>query len=450
MSNIVSLIVILITVIAHTAPVVNAAQFNIEQSWDIAEVPSDFPVQFCLLTASERHYVAYYDTQRRMTVASRTLNSNDWQYQVLPTQVGWDSHNYITMAVDGDGNLHVSGNMHVDPLIYFRTEKPENITTLKTSLMCGMQEDKVTYPRFLEDPQGNLLFNYRHGASGNGMQFFNRYDLNRRNWSRLHDTPLLYGKGECNAYPLGPVRGPDGWFHLVWVWRDTPDCATNHHLSYARSQDLVHWESVFGEMIELPMELRQETLWVDPVPSGGGMINGGQRLFFDTDNRPIITYHKSDANGYMQIYAARPEANRWVRHLLTDWNKPVVFNGGGSMGFIGIHISTLSRVEPDLLTMTYQHCHYGHGRLVIDEKTLRPVNKQIQFTQKYPKELNHLQSSFKGMQIRRAEDMANADSKTVRYLLQWETLGANRDRPRTPPLPEPSMLRLYKLTAAEN
>jgi hypothetical protein len=34
------------------------------------------------------------------------------------------------------------------------------------------------------------------------------------------------------------------------------------------------------------------------------------------------------------------------------------------------------------------------------------------------------------------------------YLLRWETLGPNRDRPREPPLPEPSMLRVYKLAEA--
>ena len=93
---------------------------QIEDSLDIAEVPSGFPVGFCLLTAGKTQYVAYYDKLRRMTVASRPLDSDKWTYQVLPSKVGWDSHNYITMAMDDDGYLHVSGNMHSVPLIYFR------------------------------------------------------------------------------------------------------------------------------------------------------------------------------------------------------------------------------------------------------------------------------------------------------------------------------------------
>jgi hypothetical protein len=209
---------------------------------------------------------------------------------------------------------------------------------------------------------------------------------------------------------------------------------------------LIHWESVFGEKVELPLRLGEKNLWVDPVPSGGGIINGCQKLTFDTDNRPVITYHKVDADGNMQIYAARPEGGEWTTHLLTGWSKPVMFSGGGSMGFIGIKISGLSRAEPGILTMTYRHRDYGSGRLVIDEKTLRPRKKEIEVVPEYPKELNTIQSDFEGMEIRRAQDIGGSNNAAMRYVLQWETLGSNRDRPRTPPLPQASKLRLYKLS----
>ena len=423
-----------------------SSQFKVEESLDVAEVPAGFPVGFCLLTAGKTQYAAYYNKERRMTVVSRQLDSKKWKYQVLPSKVGWDSHNYITMAVDPDGHLHLSGNMHCVKLVYFRTEKPGDITTFKRLPMTGKDENRATYPKFLKDHKGKLIFNYRNGGSGKGMRIYNKYDLKTRTWSRLLDKPLLDGEGKRNAYPRGPIRGPDGWFHLVWVWRDTPDCATNHHISYARSRDLILWESVFGHKIELPMTLNDKTLWVDPIPSRGGIINGCEKLFFDADNRPIITYHKSDVKGNMQIYASRPDNGKWVQHPLTDWSKRVKFSGSGSMGFIGIGISGLSRAAPDILTITYRHRDYGSGRLVIDEKTLRPLKKKIRVVPKYPKQLNQVQSDFKGMTTRRAGDMGGSGNETVRYILQWETLGTNRDRPRKPPLPAPSMLRLYKLS----
>lgn len=424
------------------------SQYTLVDSLDVAKVPAGFPVRFCLLTAGTTQYVAYYDAQRRMTVASRQLDSEVWQYKILPSNIRWDSHNYIAMSVDDDGHLHVSGNMHCVPLIYFRTQKPGDIATLRQFAMIGTNETRCTYPKFVRDAEDRLVFHYRDGGSGRGNEIYNVYDLKSRRWSRLLDQPLTDGRGKMNAYMAGPKRGPDGWFHMHWVWRDTPDCATNHHLSYARSRDLIHWESFFGDVIELPITLDKESLWVDPIPSGGGIINGCHRLFFDADNRPVITYHKSDANGNMQIYAARPKgAKEWTRHLLTDWRKPIAFSGGGSMGFIGIRISELSRPEPGILTMTYHHRDYGSGRLVLDEETLQPLKKSITAVPEYPAELYRVQSSFDGMGIRRAEDIGEPPDDSIRYILQWETLETNRDRPRQPPLPQPSVLRLYKLSA---
>jgi hypothetical protein len=268
-----------------------------------------------------------------------------------------------------------------------------------------------------------------------------------RTWSRLLDKPLLNGESQRNAYPLGPVRGPEGSFHVVWVWRDTPDCNTNHHLSYARSKDLIHWESAAKEKIELPITLSQKALWVDPIPSGGGIINGCQKIAFDPGNRPIITYHKTDANGNMQIYATRFEDGKWVQHVLTAWDKPVEFSGRGSMEFIGIRVGELTKTMPGVFTISYRHRDYGSGRLAVDAKTLRPTDKETPAATNYPKQLNQLESDFSGMGIRRADDIGTSGDAGVRYVLQWETLGRNRDRARTGPLPKPSMLRLYRLSS---
>jgi hypothetical protein len=228
--------------------------------------------------------------------------------------------------------------------------------------MTGEQGDRATYPKFLTDPKGQLVFTYRDGGSGRGMRIYNKFDTTTRTWSRMLDTPLLDGEGLRNAYPSGPTLGADGWYHMLWVWRDTPDCATNHHLSYARSKDLIRWESIFGEDIPLPIVLEEKQAWVDPIPSGGGIINGGARLSFASDGRPLIAYHKADTDGNMQVYAARPEEGRWSVNQLTDWDKPVKFSGGGSMGDIGISIGAMEQVESGILTMTYRHRDFGNGR----------------------------------------------------------------------------------------
>ena len=61
---------------------------------DVEPVWSAHPVGFCLLTSAPHQFVAYYDAQRRMTVAQRRLDGKSWTFTRLPSTLGWDSHNY--------------------------------------------------------------------------------------------------------------------------------------------------------------------------------------------------------------------------------------------------------------------------------------------------------------------------------------------------------------------
>lgn len=423
-----------------------AGEKVVSEKLDISKVVSEFPVGFCLLTTPERQYVAYYDADRNMVVASRKLDATAWVYQVLPTKIVWDSHNYVTMAIDGVGQLHVSGNMHNVPLIYFRTEKPGDITTLKPAKMTGELENKVTYPRFFRDKENRLIFSYRDGSSGSGSTYYNRYDAEKQSWTRLFDTPFFDGENKQNAYPTDPILGPDGMFHVYWVWRDTPDCATNHDLSYMRSPDLIHWESVSGQKVELPIRLENKALYVDPIPAGGGIINGGHRLVFDSDKNPLLVYHKSDAKDNMQIYAARAEKGKWTTHALTKWEHPVKFSGGGSMPFIGISLGEVSVVMPDVVSVDYRHKDYGSGTLQFNAKTMKLLDVPVPKANRLPKEISKLESDFEGMGVCRANDEGSSGVERVSYMLKWEALGVNNDKPRQPPLPEPSQLRIFKMT----
>jgi hypothetical protein len=56
-----------------------------------------------------------------------------------------------------------------------------------------------------------------------------------------------------------------------------------------------------------------------------------------------------------------------------------------------------------------------------------------------------VESTWLGMEVRTAADLGSGDNSKVRYVLRWETLPSNRDRPRSGPLPPPTMLRLYQL-----
>lgn len=515
----------------------------------VAEVWSAHPVGFALLTAPPYQYVAYYDAKRRMTVASRRLDGGDWVKQVLPEQLGWDSHNNVTLALDGDGHLHVAGNMHVNPLVYFRSERPHDVTSLvRVSHMVGREEERVTYPRFLRGPRGELLFTYRDGSSGSGNEIYNVYDLRTRSWKRLLDVPLISGEGRMNAYVEGPLPGPDGYYHMAWVWRDTPDAATNHDVSYARSKDLIHWEKSDGTPYKLPITIDTAEI-IDPVPPFGGAINNNVKIGFDSKGRVVVSYHKYDDNGITQLYNARREVDGWRIYQTGRWEYRWEFGGGGTIPFdirldpvrvvklqagagssgpaagsgqapalslwgtpnpspdsspnpalkmapdpaLRKALDPRLRLTPDLalrhradpaldwsfqstkalpsrapadarqrsealpgwgegsgkgvrLIQTYTHVSYGRVLMELDEETLQPIAVH-EAPPPLPEELAVPESSFPGMEVQWANDLGESPQPSTWYMLRWESLKPNRDRPRTGPLPPPSMLRVIKVAS---
>ena len=410
---------------------------------DLAQVWAGHPVGFAFITAGDIQYAAYYDAERNMTVASRKLGEEKWKRIVLPSQVQWDSHNYIAMQVDSIGMLHVSGNMHASPLIYFRTKAAGDINTLEpVKNMTGEREDHVTYPQFLKGNSGELIFTYRDGGSGNGTTIYNRYDEKTGKWSRLTDEPLLDGLGDVNAYPVGPTKGPDGYWHLTWVWRDTPDASTNHDLSYARSKDLAHWETIEGKALVLPITPRSEGVVVDPVPANGGIINGSGKIGFDDQKRVVIAYHKFDEAGATQLYLTRFEVGAWKPRVLTEWTYRWEPKGNGTISFDVYH-SALEHDPEAGYYISYSNAKHGKGVWKVDPASLTQGEKlpDSAIPGTLPGEI--YQPSAPGMKVSILRDGTKRPDGTE-YVLRWETLPYNRDRP-TDPAPAPSTLEWIKV-----
>jgi hypothetical protein len=347
------------------------------------------------------------------------------------------------MAIDAHGQVHLCGNMHVDPLIYFRTTRALDITSLeRVDRMVGRNEARCTYPVFMDGPHGELVFRYRDGSSGNGVDYYNVYDPQARTWRRLLETPLLDGQGRMNAYARAPQLGPDGAYHMVWMWRDTPDCATNHDLSYARSPDLLRWETGDGRPLDLPITVESGT-GVDAVPPGAGLINMVQSLGFDSRQRPVIAYQKYDEDGCSQAYCARLEDGRWRIYQVSDWTYRWEFSGGGSVP-AEIRLDGVQVQADGGLGMAYWHSKEGPGHWKLDEGTLRPVGTYPPPADRLPKELERVRSACPGMRVRSMMGRGRGHDPNLRYVLRWETLGSNRDRPREM-APPPSELRVYAL-----
>ncbi|MDP0496091.1 MAG: BNR-4 repeat-containing protein [Verrucomicrobiota bacterium JB024] len=422
---------------------------------DITPVCADFRVGFALLTDGDWQYIGFYNPERQMTIGRRHLGENAWEFKVLPSKVGYDNHNFIALALDADGCLHVSGNMHAQPLVYFRASVPYDIQSLEPiNTMTGKAEDRVTYPRFYTLADGRLVYSYRQGASDDGKMYFNVYDTQTQRWSRLFEGPLFDGEGTRNAYPiqLGPVLGEDGTFHLSWVWREERYCETNHDLSYARSRDLKHWETVSGDPIELPLTVDTPGVVVDPVPVRGGIINGTGQVGFAPDGELTIAYHKYDADGNTQMYIAQFKDGAWIHTQASDWDYRWDFFGDGSIPF-EVFIGKPQVIDGKFGAFI-RHIKYGDGFYLIDPQTLQlgervPGSEMPWDNLPLPAQLYEAKSSFPGMQVNWTQDLGNPPAG-VRDMLRWESLPTNRDKPPTQSPPPPSMLRLVSLKKNES
>ncbi|NDC53787.1 MAG: hypothetical protein EBZ74_05720 [Planctomycetia bacterium] len=428
---------------------------------DVAPAWAGHTVGFALLTHGDRQYVAFYAADRHLTVAARSLGDTTWEFCRLPSRqegpprygrpetsavLGWDSHNSIVMAADSAGHLHLAGNMHCNRLTYWRTREPGAIASFEqVPAMVGRDEDRCTYPVFLTLPDGRLVFQYRSGESGNGSTLMNVYDVDARSWRRLVDGPIFDGEGKRNAYPLAPVAGPDGAFHISWVWRESGDAATNHDLSYARSRNFTHWLTDSSRPITLPITLSTPGVIVDRIPVGGGLLNGSGRVGFDSRKRTILSFYKYDASGNSQAFVARRAGTVWKVVQLSDWDHRFELAGGGTLPHYDIHLGAVETGGEGELRLEFGHVKNGSGAWVLDEETLA-VKRTEPARPHHPRSLWKVESKFPEMRVRYADDSGSSGEPGRRFLLRWESLGANRDKPRPEPWPEPSMLRVIEVS----
>ncbi len=395
-----------------------------------------------MIQRGEHQIIAYYDANRQMSIAHRAHQRTPWRYQKVPSFVGWDSHNYVTVDVDEKGYIHVMGNMHNDPLVYFRSTEPWNVRSLKQVdyIISQERDQNVTYPRFMHDREGRLIAIYRLGGSGNGRYYYHRFDTDTLTWSLMHDGQFFDGEDERGAYYTGPVLGPDGKFHMIWVWRETPSAATNNNLSYVRSPDLVNWEDSNGNQVALPL-IRSTGEIVDPVPTFGGMLNGQKRIGFDAANRPMISYYKNDPNGDTQIMLARKSGEGWTTHQISDWADSKQFlDRGGSL-----NVSILVPEDPyigDDGTIRVRAKRDGQEiEFIVDASTNRTLT--VGSYTSIPQVIGSFQNNFELTQfVRKAEGTSPTSAHD--FYLSWEANPPAQDQARGE-IPPASTLRLHKI-----
>ncbi len=285
--------------------------------------------QHTLLTHGDTQYAAFYDASSHVVLAKRAIADASWTVHRTGLKGRTaDAHNTIALGVDGDGFLHVAWDHHNNPLNYVRGAAPGSLELGARETMTGAHEQRVTYPAFLPLPNGDLLFFHRDGGSGRGNLVLKRYDVRARRWSLVHAS-LIDGEGARSAYPAYTVD-PRGTLHLAWVWRATPDVATNQDLAYARSIDGgVTWTGIDGRPLEVPFTAANADYALRVGPNRSLM--NPPSLAADADGRPLIAnYWTPDGSDIPQFHVVRHGGNRWQVSQVTARTTSFTLAGGGT------------------------------------------------------------------------------------------------------------------------
>lgn len=282
-----------------------------------------------ITTHNDRQYTAYYDAEGRVIIASRTIGQKTWTnaHTGLRGNVK-DAHNSISIIADGDGFLHIAWDHHGHPLRYARSRLPGVADFETPQPMTGKNEQNVTYPQFLRQADGNLIFLFRDGASGQGNLAINHYDVKSRRWEQLHAN-LVSGEGQRSAY-WQACLDRKGSIHLSWVWRETGDVATNHDLCYARSDDGGRtWKNSDGSAFRLPITAASAEI-ASPIPQKHELINQTS-MCADDVGRPIIaTYFRPPGEKVVQYFVVHHDGRAWKTVRVTNRATPFSLSGGGS------------------------------------------------------------------------------------------------------------------------
>lgn len=304
-----------------------AVSSTVGQGWAGNSINTVAFRQNALVSDGRHQYIAYYAQDGHVMLGKRRLGSDTWDVRRLDlTGDLLDAHNAISIMLDGAGVLHLAWNHHDVGLHYARGVAPGSLE-MAPGAMVGRDESHVSYPQFFRLPDGGLLFFYRDGRSGQGNLVLNRYDL-KTGWRRVADN-LISGEGQRSAYWQACVDA-QGTIHLSWVWRESPDVASNHDMAYARSRDGGRsWEDSQGRPYKLPITAASAE-YAARIPQHSELINQTSMAADAAGHPYIASYWRTPGSAVPQYRILYHDGQAWRRLDLDFRRAPFSLSGGGT------------------------------------------------------------------------------------------------------------------------
>ena len=283
---------------------------NVQEGWAANSINAVVFRKNSLTTFRDTQFIAFYNQQGYVMLGKRKSGDGQWILKQTPYKGNiTDAHNSISIITDGKGFLHMAWGHHNIELNYCKSIAPGSLELTDKMQMTGLNEQKLTYPEFYNLSDGNLLFFFRNGVSGQGNLVINKYNVESGKWIQLHEN-LIDGEGKRNAYWQACVDAK-GTVHLSWVWRESPDVASNHDMCYAKSDDGgLTWKKSSGEKYHLPINAELAE-YACRILQKSELINQTSMCADENGNPYIATYWRDTKDSVPQYHIIYKKNGVW-------------------------------------------------------------------------------------------------------------------------------------------
>ncbi|GBG05991.1 hypothetical protein PAT3040_00481 [Paenibacillus agaridevorans] len=227
-------------------------------------------------------------------------------------------HNQPSIALDGDGNLHMFASMHHEGWKYFRSD-PVSGTLQNRSSSLPNQAGLYTYPVVTNAPNGDLWLLIRSGGTDRRIGELFQYNSADGEWSKV---AAFANEQNRSVYPDDIKVDAEGNVHILFEWAPYPANAIRHVLTYAKyvsSEGKVY--KADGTELAFPLTTATGDI-IQPLTEGENFQSNegvqSAKLVLDDNNRPLVAYrYKTAANpDIFEVKFARFDGGEWIRETV--------------------------------------------------------------------------------------------------------------------------------------
>lgn len=211
-----------------------------------------------------------------------------------------DTHNYIDMAIDNDGYVHIMANCHYSHLYYYYG----SVLDIDNVVVSNKLSSEVaTYPQFMY--LNDVLYaTYREMTSSSGKWKVYKYVNN----VFVATTTEYIADGTTTSPQACPYFqrwhiGNDGYAYNAFCWRYGSDVKTNQDICFIKTNDFVTFYNYKNEALSLPITLDNfSNCQIESIPQNSGLINQRWIGACEINGNACVWYMKYDEKGYSNIY----------------------------------------------------------------------------------------------------------------------------------------------------